>query len=69
MLRFAAISQTEINKNMEEFNKGIDPSITLAVYMRKQDLCQDMANNVKISITKAIMVPIETKHAVATGDI
>ena len=67
MARFTNISQNEIDTNMEEFNKGIDPSITLAVYTRKQELCQEMAHDAGIPITEAMMVSTATKHAVATG--
>jgi hypothetical protein len=67
MERFAKISQTEIDENLLEFNEGIDPSKTLAVYKRKQELCQEVAADAGVPITEATMVTTGTKHAVATG--
>jgi hypothetical protein len=67
MDRFAKISQLEIDSNLESFNEGIDPSKTLAVYTRKQELCQETANDADVPITEATMVTTGTKHAVATG--
>ena len=45
MDHFAKISQTEIDTNLVSFNEGMDPSITRAIYMHKQGLCQEIANN------------------------
>ncbi|KAL7531195.1 hypothetical protein ACHAXR_003897, partial [Thalassiosira sp. AJA248-18] len=67
MDRFAKISQVEIDANLVEFNEGIDPSKTLAVYTRKQELCQEIANDAGVEITEATMVTTGTKHAVAAG--
>lgn len=67
MDRFATISQTEIDANLKEFNEGIDPSRTLAVYTRKQELCQEVASDAHVEITEASMVTTATKHAVAAG--
>ena len=39
----------------------------LAVYTRKQELCQETANDADIPITETTMVTTGTKHAVATG--
>jgi hypothetical protein len=67
MDRFAKISQVEIDDNLAEFNKGIDPSRTLAVYTRKQELCQEIATDAGVEITESTMVTTGTKHAVAAG--
>jgi hypothetical protein len=67
MDRFAKISQTEIDENLVRFNDGIDPTKTLAVYTRKQELCQETAADADVPITEATMVTTGTKHAVATG--
>ena len=67
MDRFANISQCEIDENLASFNEGIDPTKTLAVYTRKQELCQETANDAAVPITEATMVTTGTKHAVATG--
>ena len=64
---FATISQTEIDANLKEFNEGIDPSRTLAVYTRKQELCHEVASDAHVEITEATMVTTATKHAVAAG--
>lgn len=65
--RFATISQTEIDDNLIKFNTGIDPSCTLAVYTRKQELCQEFAADAEVEIPASTMVSTGTKHAVATG--
>ena len=67
MDRFARISQTEIDANLKEFYEGIDPSRTLAMYTRKQELCQEVALDAHVEITKNTMVSTGTKHAVAAG--
>ena len=67
MDRFAKISQTEIDANLVLFNKGMEPSRTLAVYTCKQDLYQEIANDANVPITKATMATTGTKHAVASG--
>ena len=67
MERFAHISQQEIDANLATFNEGIDPSKTLAIYTRKQEKCQEVANDAGVPITEATMVTTGTKHAVATG--
>ena len=69
MDRFASISQHEIDANLAEFNEGIDPSLTLAVYTRKQEKCQEIAADAEVPITEATMVTTGTKHAVATGGL
>ena len=39
----------------------------IAVYIRKQELCQEMAENAHVPITEDTTVTTGTKHAVATG--
>ena len=63
---FAKILQTKIDANLNQFNIGIDPNLMLAVYTRKQELCQETARNSGVSISKETMVTTGTKHAVAT---
>ena len=67
MDRFAHISQEEIDANVARFNEGIDPTKTLALYTRKQELCQEIAHDAEVPISEATMVNTATKHAVATG--
>ena len=69
MDRFANISQAMIDKNLATFNEGIDPTRTLAVYTRKQEVCQEIAADANVPITEATMVTTGTKHAVATGGL
>lgn len=69
MDRFASISQQEIDENLASFNEGIDPTLTLAVYTRKQERCQEIAADAEVPITEATMVTTGTKHAVATGGL
>ena len=67
MDRFANISQAEIDANLATFNEGIDATKTLAVYTRKQELCQEIALDARVEITESTMVTTATKHAVSTG--
>ena len=69
MDRFASISQQEIDANLVDFNEGIDPTLTLAVYTRKQEKCQEFAAGADVPITEFTMVTTGTKHAVATGGL
>lgn len=63
MDRFATISQLEIGANLKEFNgRCIDPSHTLAMYTRKQQLCQESALDAKVEITESTMVTTGTKE-------
>ena len=64
---FANISQIKIDANITRFNKGIDPTLTLAVYMHKQELCQETESDSGVSISRETVVPTVTNHAVATG--
>ena len=63
----ATISQADFDTNLDTFNEPINASRTLAVYIRKQELCQDMAEDAHVPITKATMVTTGTKHDVANG--
>ena len=67
MGNYATISQAEFDANLDTFNELIDASHTLAFYIWKQELCQEMAEDVHVTITKATMVTTGTKHDVATG--
>ena len=69
MDRFATISQEEIDTNLATFHRGMDPSVTLAIYTRKQEQCQEIAADAGVPITEATMVTTGTKHAVATGGL
>lgn len=65
--RYCKISQDEIDANLTKFNEGIDPSMPLAVYTRKQERCQDFANDAEVPISQAAMVTTGTKHALQCG--
>ena len=69
MERFAMILQTEIDANMETFNEGMDPSKTLAVYVRKHDQCLETSVDAEDPISETTMMTTGTKHAVASGDM
>ena len=69
MENYATISQAEVNANLETFNNPINTSRALVLYIRKQELCKEMAEDVNVFITKATMVTTCTKQAVATGDM
>lgn len=66
--RFCQIDQSDIDKNMDTFNEGIDPSLPLSVYIRKQENCQDFANDARVPISEETMVTTGTKHALQCGD-
>ena len=67
MDRYANISQSEIDANLITFNEGIDPSKTLAIYIRKQEICQEVASDARVPINESTMVTTGKKHAVSTG--
>ena len=67
MDRYANISQSEIDSNLISFNEGIDATKTLAIYIRKQEHCQETALDARVPIDESTMVTTGTKHAVATG--
>jgi hypothetical protein len=39
MLQFANVLQLEVNTNLIKFNEPMDPSVTLVVYVRRQEQC------------------------------
>ncbi|KAL7475159.1 hypothetical protein ACHAW6_001085 [Cyclotella cf. meneghiniana] len=48
---------------MTKFNEGIDPTLPLAVYMWKQETCQEFAQDANVPISEELMVTTGTKHA------
>ena len=69
MLRFANVSQLEVISNLIRFNEPMDPRVTLAVYVRRQERFQKVAADAEMPTSKATMVSTLTKHAAATGDL
>ena len=69
MLRFANVSQLEVDANLAKFNEPMDPSVTLAVYIRRQERCQEVASDAEVPISEATMVSTLVKHAAATGGL
>ena len=67
MRNYTTISQAEVGANLDTFKKPINASHTLAVYIRKQELFQEIAEDAHAPITEATMVTTGTKNAVATG--
>ena len=67
MGNYATISQAEVVDNLKKFNKTINASQTLAVYILKKELCQEMEEDLHVPTTKATMVTTGTNHAVTTG--
>ncbi|KAL7475994.1 hypothetical protein ACHAW6_007122, partial [Cyclotella cf. meneghiniana] len=47
---------------------GIDPTLPLSVYIRKQENCQDFAKDARVPISEQTMVTTGTKHALQSGD-
>jgi hypothetical protein len=66
---YAQISQPDLNDNMTNFHSGIDSSLPLAVYMRKQEKCQVFAADAGVPISDKTMVTTGTKHALACGNM
>ena len=64
---YTTISQAKFEAYLDTFNEPIDASRTLAVYIRKQELFQEMAEDAHVPITQSTMVNTGTKHAVSTG--
>eukprot|EP00804_Cyclotella_cryptica_P012510 CCRYP_017698-RA/>CCRYP_017698-RA protein AED:0.55 eAED:0.55 QI:0/-1/0/1/-1/0/1/0/243 len=65
--RYCHIDQSDLDKNLDRFNQGIDPSVPLVVYIRKQEDCQEFANGGSVNISEATMVTTGTKHAIQCG--
>ena len=57
----------KFDANLDTFNEPIDASCTISVYIRKQEICQEMAEDAHVPITEATMVTTGTNNAVATG--
>ena len=66
-LNYVKATQEYIYKNLVIFNQGIDASNPLAVYTRKQEICQEIAEDSNIPISATTIVSTDVKHAVATG--
>ncbi len=66
---YAQISHPNLDKNLANFNTGIDPGLPLAVYTRKQERCKVFALDAAVPISKATMVTTGTKHALACGNM
>eukprot|EP00804_Cyclotella_cryptica_P023348 CCRYP_000481-RA/>CCRYP_000481-RA protein AED:0.56 eAED:0.26 QI:0/-1/0/1/-1/1/1/0/407 len=64
---YCHINQANLDKNLERFNQGIDPSVPLIVYICKQEDCQEFVNNGNVNISEATMVTTGTKHAIQCG--
>ena len=54
---------------MDKFNKGIDPTLPLVVYIQKQETCQEYAQDAKVPISEELMVTTGTKHALQCGGL
>ena len=67
MDNYATILQAKVDANLDTFNDPIAASRTLAVYIRKQELFQEITKDTNVPITKATMVTTGTKHTVAAS--
>ena len=65
--RYCHIDQANLDKNLDRFNQGIDPSVPLIIYIRKQEDCQEFAHDGHVDISEATMVTTGTKHALQCG--
>ena len=54
---------------MAKFNEGIDPTLPLAGYTRKQETCQEFAQDANVPISEELMVTTGTKHALQCGSL
>jgi hypothetical protein len=66
---YATIFQPDVDDNMAKFVTGIEPSLPLAVYRRKQEKCQTFAQDAGVPISKAKMVTTGTKAALNCGSM
>ena len=66
-LRYCQISQPELDANTAKFEEGINSDLPLAVYPRKQEICQLFAESANVPISEATMVTTGTKHALRVG--
>ena len=64
---YCHIDQSDLDANLEKFNQGIDPSVPLIAYIRKQEDCQEFANDGHVQISEETMVTTGTKHALQCG--
>jgi hypothetical protein len=53
---------------MDLFNQGINPTLPLAVYTKKQEDCQEFSINARVPISQELMVTKGTKYAINCGD-
>jgi hypothetical protein len=60
---YTQISQPDLDNSVTDFNQGIDPNLTLAIYTRKQEKCYTFAQDAGVPISKKMMVTTGTKHA------
>ena len=67
--RYCQIAQDDMDANMSKFYEGIDPTLPLAVYTRKQETCQEFAQDAKVPISEELMVTTGTKHALQCGGL
>jgi hypothetical protein len=58
---YATIFQPNVDNNMAKFVTGIEPSLPLVVYTRKQEKCQTFAQEAGVWISEATMVTTSTK--------
>ena len=65
--RYCYIDQADLDANIHRFQQGIDPSLPLVVYIRKQEDCQEFAHDGHVDISEATMVTTGTKHALQCG--
>ncbi len=69
LITYAQISQPNQDDNLMDFNTGINPILTLAVYTRKQEKCRVFAHDAGVPISDATMVTTGTKYALATKNM
>ena len=55
--RYCHIDQTDLDRNLDRFNQGINPYVPLIVYIRKQE----------VQISEETIVTTGTKHALQCG--
>jgi hypothetical protein len=66
---YAQISQPDLNDIITNFNQGINPNLSLALYTRKQKKCQTFAQDAGMPISEEMMVTTGTKHALNCGNM
>jgi hypothetical protein len=66
---YAQISQPDLDDNMTNFHSGINSSLSLAVYRRKQAKCQVFVADAGVPISNKTMITTGNRHTLGCGNM